>query len=80
MAMATTLMGRTERKERAFPLWIERLVLLAAIVLFWQTSTDVVQTVDHAVFGPFVGYLMYPLVLLAGVELLGRVLQSMLSS
>ena len=30
----TTLMGREEREGKAYPLWVERLLLLSGVVVF----------------------------------------------
>ena len=76
----TTLMGRSEERGRPFPLWVERLLLVGAAVIFVLYREPVSGIVDHAVLGSLVGYAVFPLTLLAFVEILGRVLQGSLRS
>ncbi len=80
MTEAMTLMGRTEEREKAYPLWIERILLLVAIVLFALYSSDLKRAVDHALMGPAVAYILFPLALLATVESMGRFVQARLRS
>ncbi len=75
MTDATTLMGRTEEREKAYPLWIERLFLLVAVIVVVLYSSDIREAVDHAWLGPIVAYILLPLALLACVELMGRFVQ-----
>lgn len=76
----TTLMGRSEEQGRPFPLWVERLLLVGAAVIFILYREPVSGIVDHAVVGSLVAYAVFPLTLLACVEILGRVLQGSLRS
>ena len=76
----TTLMGRKELQGSPYPLWIERVLFLAAFLLFIFYSSAAVEAVGHSIIGPLVGYVVFPLCLLAGAELLGRFAQGMLSS
>lgn len=75
MTEATTLMGRTEEREKAYPLWIERVLLLVAGVVVILYSPKINASIDHAWMGPFVAYIAVPLALLAAVELMGRFVQ-----
>ena len=77
---APTLMGRSEEKGKAFPLWIERLLLEGAVLVFLVHRRTVLNAVDHAVLGGLVAYVVFPLTLLALVEVLGRGLQRSLQS
>ena len=70
-------MGREEVQGRKYPMWIERWLLISAIVVFVMYAGTVSQTVGHPIVGPFVGYVVFPLVLIAVVELLGRGLQAL---
>ena len=72
---ATTLMGREEALGKPYPLWMERLFLLAAVLTFAYSHSSVSEAIDHDVLGPFVAYIAYPLALLAAVEVAGRLLQ-----
>ncbi len=76
----TTLMGREEFQGSPYPLWIERVLFLGAFLLFLFYSTSAAEAVGHPIIGPLVGYVVFPLCLLAGAELLGRFAQGMLSS
>tara|TARA_Y100000813_G_C23866831_1_gene213798 strand:- start:240 stop:494 length:255 start_codon:yes stop_codon:yes gene_type:complete len=77
---ATTLMGREEREGSAYPLWIERLLLLGGVVVFALFRSDVSASVDHTIGGVVVTYIVFPMALLAGIELLGRMLQRSMGS
>ena len=77
---ATTLMGREEHIGKRYPLWIERLLLLVAVVVFILARETIADAVDQPVVGVFLTYIAFPLTLLAGVELLGRALQRSMRS
>lgn len=71
----TTLMGREEVPGKPYPLWMERVFLLAAVVAFVYTHSSVNETMADDVLGPLVAYVLYPLALLGAVEMAGRLLQ-----
>ena len=77
---ATTLMGREEHIGKRYPLWIERLLLLVAVVVFILARETIADAVDQPVVGVLLTYIAFPLILLAGVELLGRALQRSMRS
>lgn len=77
---ATTLMGREETVGKRYPLWMERLLLLSAIVVFVLGRSMVADTVSQPVASVLVTYIAFPLTLLAGVELFGRALQASMRS
>ena len=77
---ATTLMGREEHIGKRYPLWIERLLLLVAMVVFILARETIADAVDQPVVGVLLTYIAFPLTLLAGVELLGRALQRSMRS
>ena len=79
-AEPTTLMGREEREGAAYPLWIERLLLLIGVAVFALFRSDVLASIDHSIGGVVVTYVVFPLALLATIELLGRMLQRQLRS
>lgn len=79
-AEPTTLMGREEREGPAYPLWIERLLLLIGVAVFALFRSDVLASIDHSIGGVVVTYILFPLALLASMELLGRLLQQQLRS
>lgn len=72
---ATTLMGREEAIGKPYPLWMERVFLLSAVVAFVYTHSSINETIGHDVLGPLVAYIVYPLTLLSAVEVAGRLLQ-----
>ena len=77
---ATTLMGREEHIGKRYPLWIERLLLLMAVVVFILARETIADVVDQPVVGALLTYIAFPIALLAGVELLGRALQRSMRS
>ena len=77
---ATTLMAREEVLGKAYPLWLERLFLLTAVMIFVFFSPEISQAVDHTLLGPLVAFVAFPLALLALVEIAGRLLQANLTS
>lgn len=77
---ATTLMGREETLGKRYPLWIERLLFLGAIVTFVFGRSAVGDTVSQPVASVLVTYIAFPLILLASVELLGRAVQASMRS
>ena len=76
----TTLMGREETVGKRYPLWVERLLLLGAIVVFVFGRPTVADAVSQPVASVLLTYIAFPLILLAGVELLGRALQASMRS
>jgi len=68
-------MGREEALGMPYPLWIERLFLLTAVLAFVSSHSSVREAVGHDLLGPLVAYIAYPLALLAAVEVAGRLLQ-----
>jgi hypothetical protein len=76
----TTLMGREEREGKAYPLWIERLLLLGSVVVFTVFRSDVLTSIDHSIGSVVATYILFPLALLVSIELLGRMLQRSLRS
>jgi len=77
---ATTLMGRQEAVGKPYPLWMERLLLLGAAMVFIFSRPTVAEIVDQPVASVLLTYIAFPLALLAGVELIGRAIQSSLRS
>lgn len=73
---ATTLTGRQEEPGKRYPLWIERALLLGAAAVFFLYAADVSAAIDQPILGTLTAYVVYPLVLLALVEMCGRILQN----
>ena len=68
-------MGREESLGMPYPLWMERLFLLTAVLAFVYSHSSVREAVGHDLLGPLVAYIAYPLALLAAVEVAGGLLQ-----
>ncbi len=77
---ATTLMGREETVGKRYPLWMERFLLLGAVIVFVFGRSAVADTVIQPLASVLLTYIAFPLILLAGVEFLGRALQASLRS
>ena len=77
---ATTLMARQETIGKPYPLWMERLLLLGAAMVFIFSRSTVAGIVDQPVVSVLLTYIAFPLALLAGVELLGRAIQGSMRS
>ena len=78
--MSSTLMGREEQLAKPYPLWIERVLLLLAVAAFCFFHGEVMGASDNAILAPILGYILFPIALLATVEVLGRGLQRWLAS
>ena len=77
---ATTLMGREETVGKRYPLWMERFLLLGAVIVFVFGQSAVADTVSQPLASVLLTYIAFPLILLAGVELLGRAVQASMRS
>lgn len=80
MTESTTLMGREEDSGKRYPLWIERLLLLGAVAVFFTYVSDVFAAIEQPTLAVVGAYVVFPLVLLAVVELCGRMLQNLHAS
>mgnify|MGYP003311755560 CR=1 len=77
---ATTLLARDESSGRSYPMFIERLLFLGAIVGFFFLQPIVMETVDSPTWlAAISGWCVLPLVLMLSTELVGRILQRTLS-
>ena len=77
---ATTLIAREESSVRSYPMFIERLLFLGAIVSFFFLQPVVMETVDTPTWlAAISGWCVLPLLLMLSTELVGRVLQRSLS-
>ncbi|NCG43329.1 MAG: hypothetical protein GWO84_07315 [Euryarchaeota archaeon] len=78
--MNETLVGRQEKQGRYFPMWLERLLLISAILtmyLFHSDVADFFQTQgnpDWLIF--IIEWCLLPISLLVLSELIGRVMQA----
>ena len=73
---ATTLMARDESPGRAYPMVLERLLFVAAVVGFVALQPSAMDAIDSPAWLSFiVGWCGLPIGLMLLTEFLGRVLQ-----
>ena len=76
----TTLMARDESPGRGYPVYIERLAFVGAIVGFFFLQPFVIEEIDSPGWLSFIaGWCVLPVVLMLATELFGRVTQRVLS-
>jgi len=71
-----TLLGRTEVKGKTYPLFIERLLLLLVVLLTVTFGGNIADQLTISWLGIIVGYVAFPMMLLAFSEMIGRFIQS----
>ena len=76
----TTLMAREESKGRTYPLFIERLLFLGAIVAFFFVQPMVMDPIESTVLSALAGWCGLPILLMFTTELIGRVMQRLISN
>ncbi len=78
--MSETLVGRQEKQGRYFPMWVERLLLVSAILtmyLFHSDVADLFQSQGAPDWLVFIAeWCLLPISLLVLSELIGRVMQA----
>ena len=78
--MSETLVGRQEKQGRYFPMWLEKLLLVSAILIMYLFHSDVAGffqsqgAPDWLVF--IAEWCLLPISLLVLSELIGRVMQA----
>ena len=72
----TTLLGREEGKGRPYPLYLERLMLVAVIVTTVAYGGNISDQFNISWLGFGIGFVVFPLLLLAVSEMIGRMIQS----
>jgi len=72
---STTILGREETSGKKYPMFAERLALLAGIVIFILTFNDVFQQFDNILLSSLVAFIIYPFVILFTTEMIGRTIQ-----
>ncbi len=72
----TTLLGREEGKGRPYPLFLERLMLVAVIVMTVVYGGNISDQFNTNWLGFGIGFVAFPLLLLAASEMIGRMIQS----
>ena len=78
---ATTLMARDETSGRTYPMVLERAFFVLAIVGFFVLQPVVIEAIDDPSWVSLVaGWCGLPIALMFTSELLGRLMQRMLSN
>lgn len=73
--VTTTFLDREENTGKKYPMMIEKLFLLAGLVLFIFTFSDLSNQFDNKWIGSLVAYLVYPFIILFTSEMIGRTIQ-----
>lgn len=77
---ATTLMARNESPGRGYPMFIERILFVAAIVAFVVFQPKVMDAVESPAWLAVIsGWCVLPLLLMLSTEFIGRMLQRLVS-
>ncbi|MBQ70886.1 MAG: hypothetical protein CMA65_05285 [Euryarchaeota archaeon] len=71
-----TLLGRDETKGKIYPLFIERILLISVVVLTVVYGGNIADHFSSSWVGFTIGYIMFPMALLAVIEMIGRFIQS----
>jgi len=71
-----TLAGREESTGRKSLQIIERLVLLVAVVIFVVSYSDIFERAGGGIVAYVITWCIFPFVLLASVEIFGRLIQA----
>ena len=78
--MSETFVGRQEKHGRYFPMWLERLVLVSAIITMYLFHSDVAgffQSQGAPTWLTFISeWVLLPISLLVLTELIGRIMQA----
>ena len=72
----TTLLGREEAKGRPYPLFLERFMLVAVVVITSVYGGSISDQFNTNWIGFAIGFIAFPLLLLATSEMIGRLIQS----
>lgn len=73
---ASTLSGRVEVTGRKYPHLLERIALLAAVLIFIFGHQAVSEQTGEGIFSVFATYCLFPFILLFSTEMIGRLIQS----
>ena len=74
-AEATNLAGRDEVIGRHYPVYLERLLLLAVVVIFVLGYNDVSSNSGDGIASLLATWCLFPFILLFSAEMLGRLIQ-----
>ena len=71
-----TLLGRDESKGKIYPLYIERILLFSVAVLTVLLGGDIAEQFSTSWIGIAIGFVLFPMGLLALTEMIGRFIQA----
>ena len=71
-----TLLGRDESKGKIYPLYIERILLISVAVLTVLLGRDIAEQFSTSWIGIGIGFVLFPMGLLALTEMIGRFIQA----
>ena len=75
----TTLMARDESTGRTYPMFVERVLFVLAIIGFFVVQPFVMEPIDSTVLSMLAGWCGLPVLLMLATEMFGRVFQRLLS-
>ena len=73
--VSTTILGREETSGKKYPMIVERLLLLAGLILFILTFSDVFDQFENKLLSSLVAFIIYPYMILFTTEIIGRTIQ-----
>ena len=74
-AEATNLAGRDELIGRHYPVYLEKLLLLAVVIMFVSGYEDVSNNSGEGIVSVLATWCLFPFILLFSAEMLGRLIQ-----
>lgn len=72
---ATNLAGRDEVIGRQYPVYLERLLLMAVVIIFVLGYEDVSSNSGEGIVSVLSTWCLFPFILLFSAEMLGRLIQ-----
>ena len=73
--VSKTILGREENSGKKYPMIVEKVILLAGLVLFILTFSEVFEQFDNKLLSSLVAFIIYPFLILFTTEMIGRTIQ-----
>ena len=73
--VSTTILDRAETSGKKYPMIVEKVILLAGLILFIFTFSDVFGQFDNKLLSSLVTFIIYPFIILFTIEMIGRTIQ-----
>ena len=73
--VSKTILGREEISGKKYPMIVEKVILLAGLILFILTFSDVFGQFDNKLISSLVAFIIYPFMILFTTEMIGRTIQ-----